>query len=189
MSVGMLQISPLSLLRAEFKVLWTRNDVSSEHYLKTCVLKSHSILSDGMLNDSSPHEIMIHCPYCFPWLFPLSCTVIFFSFFAGGGVLPPCLSLHSSPSITDSHPLRGFDLFTFDTSFDDHRGANPIVLPPVNNQMNIICIYTICCPSFMDHKPELLMVQYLTTTVLHILTPSFPVVSVTSVSLILVILS
>lgn len=55
MSVGMLQISPLSLLRAEFKVLWARNDVSSEHYLKTRVLKSHSILSDGMLNDSSPH--------------------------------------------------------------------------------------------------------------------------------------
>lgn len=186
MSVGMLQISPLSLLRAEFKVLWARNDVSSEHYLKTRVLKSHSILSDGMLNDSSPHEIMIHCPYCFPWLFPLSCTVIFFF---GRGVLPSCLSLHSSPSITDSHPLGGFDLFTSDTSFDDHRGANPIVLPPVNNQMNIICVYTICCPSFMDHKPELLMVQYLTTTVLHILTPSFPVVSVRSVSLILVILS
>lgn len=188
MSIGTLQISPLSLLRAEFKVLWARNDASSEHYLKTCVLKSHSILSDGMLNDSSPHEIMIHCPYCFPWLFPLSVQSFFF-FFAGGGVLPPCLSLYSSPSITDSHPLGGFDLFTSDTSFDDHRGANPIVLPPVNNQMNIICVYTICCPSFMDHKPDLLTVQCLTIMVLHILTPGFLVVSVRSVSLILVVLS
>lgn len=140
MSVGTLQISPLSLLRAEFKVLWARNDASSEHYLKTCVLKSHSILSDGMLNDSSPHEIMIHCPYCFPWLFPLSCTVFFF-FFAGGGVLPPCLSLYSSPSITDSHPLGGFDLFSSDTSFDDHRGANPIASSCKQPDEYHLCLY------------------------------------------------